>query len=452
MKTFKQFISSVKSVYDTISNKLRSALNSLGFGDTTVIRLSSGIIREEAGEQAKWGFYTEYVTGAELLSLMHKSKLNIEYNGKTGSAAVRSIVNFGETYLKDMKAVFAKKYKNAAAAAANAETKPAKETKLKTLEKNKTEHKKEEERARLSGVALGSTIFEDAIKDSPDLNFLTFKVVLTGDSEKGKSKADIVLHVLKDKKEIVKKKIMASLKSYKGKANISLAGNTPTSFFAALGMPLTSTALKDNKHLQNCRAFVWRAFYNDDLKSVKGAYGTEVYNAVKPLFKKKFRHQKGVSFSNHKSNKAEGKILTAGAKAQGLKQMKLFHKTFTKEYRGSRKKIVNKKMLELLGFVEGEEFYMASGNYKEVKVTSSKSSTEYIKLMDQLQGEFEIVIDAPKETNTSTMNMFLKDPDGDTLVKGNLAFGATASKGNTRITSFINFAGFESKDAVYGYY
>ena len=75
--------------------------------------------------------------------------------------------------------------------------------------------KSEIDRMDKSGKILAENIFDDIRTNGEDLAFLTFDIELTGDSAKGKSKADLVLTISKDTKEQIIDKIEVSLKAYK---------------------------------------------------------------------------------------------------------------------------------------------------------------------------------------------------------------------------------------------
>jgi len=410
MKTFKQFISSVKSVYERVANKIRSGLNSLGFGEKITIDISSGIIYEAKNDFSKLGYYSEFVAATHLLTLLHKSKYKIKYEGKRANGAVNSSSVFAKQYKKD---------------------------KLSTS--SKTEIKTQE----AAGKALAKILYEDAISVSDDVAFLTFELVLTGDSEKGKSKTDIKLIITKDKGSLVVDQINASLKVYK-KYNVSLLGTSVSSYFDNMGMTLTKYMSDKIQKQQSLRRFVWQAYQNDELRTVKTEYGKEVWKAIKPMFKTKFKKDPKKNLSSHTPT-AEQKILINNADRElGRQRLITFKKTFDKEYK-KNKKAVNKKMLEKLGFSKGEDFYMAVVTTNGIEVLSSRTSDSYKNLIEKLYGKFDLSIIISDKSKTG-ITLFFKDSKGVEILKVSLSFGFSSHTTTTRITSFANFSSLK-KDA-----
>ena len=198
-------IAKIKSLFSYLKEKIKNLLD-LSFGQKKSIRIDLSKIRSEILSEgvelkSRIGYYAEYTTAYNLALLIEKN------GGNLTTARSRPL------YLKKMM--------------------NQKKESILSLELNPSDKKKmPEELSRMesSGLILSQTIFEDIRLNEQDYNALQFDIELTGDSQKGSSKADLILTVGKMTKKEIVDRIFASLKAYKT-AEINLSNNTPISFF-----------------------------------------------------------------------------------------------------------------------------------------------------------------------------------------------------------------------------
>lgn len=413
MIKFKDFIQKIKTLYSRAIALIKAGLSRLGFGQSVSIKLSDGKLTEmaDAGQQSKLGYYSEYITASELLRLLNDNNLKCEFQGSSKKAAVNKCAKHANDYLKILNDITSQ---------------------LDGSSKDK--FISEIGRQEINGKKMAESIYNDAIVVSDDLAFLNFEVVLTGDALKGENKADVVLNITKDSKKDVVDSIMASLKSYKS-WNVNLSNTTIMSFFANLGIPLKGNIANKMKLHQNIRAEIWKYYKANDFKSVSANYGPKVAKVVKPMFDGQGRKT---------ATQKDKDTLQQAYLTYSDIFLKDFIRTFDGLYK-KNKKSVNEKMLELLGFDNSDDFYLAVGNAKNVKVLSNRTSDSYKELVEQLNKNYNLKITYnPK--NTSTMTVEFNDPKGNNLIKGTLAFGKTGSTGSTKINYFVDFSKFK-KDA-----
>ena len=276
--------------------------------------------------------------------------------------------------------------------------------------------KSEVDRMASAGSAMASQIWNDMVVHGEDFKLLTFDIQLTGDSEKGVSKADLVLNITKDNEKVVVDKICASLKAYKSSA-INLSNST----FISLIKTLFYDA--DANLPSRSEEFIIR-FTKD--------YGS------KADMNKLYGHQNII-----------GTLLKTGVtKDDARKEAKLTHgevialiaKIFHTYY-PAHKKEINERMLKMLGFDGEDDFYAAIGEAGKQKVVSSRKSKELQAMLKKLSQDFTLEVSRNGTTNNA--NILFKAPNGDIITKANITFadtGGASPQGKTN--AFVNFKDF----------
>lgn len=274
-------------------------------------------------------------------------------------------------------------------------------------------------RATMAATAIGTQMWADVLTTATDLPFLTFDIELAGESQKGKSKADLILRVTKDNEETVIDTIMASLKVYKT-ANINLAN---TSFIS-----LIKKLFYDERHPIQSRSVTVEDFIAQFTKD----YGAE----MKAELEKLYQHQQLISREMERGRtKEKARKL---AKLSHPDVIDLIVRIFHSNYTGRRKSNINQRFLKLLGFDGGEDFYAAIGTRK-IRVLSSRQSEGFQRLMDALKTKFTITIERNKNTNNALVSVI--GPDDEIVLRGTLTFadsGGSAAAGKTNF--FVDFS------------
>jgi hypothetical protein len=408
IKDFRTFLNEgkigkfLKKAKSGLSSFIKKIISSLGFGQTKKIQLSSMNEKVTSGMQAQLGYYSEYVTAQEIIRSLMSDNLSVSLNGSKSnpkSAIDKKVSEYRNTILT-------------------------------------IDPKLEDEVARMEqqGYQMGQSIYSDAIISSDDLILIHFNVILTGDSLKGKNKADVVVEITKqDTKEVIDN-IMASLKAYKG-WKINLANNTLTSFFTNLGVKLDSKSAEKLNHLQSVRARLWRFYVNDDFKGLKKSYGSKVASAVKPMFKTKY--EKGTEpTAQHK------KFIKAGHDVIQKDISNYFVGLLKNEYK-KNKLGINKNILSLLGFDGTDDFYLAVKQRNKISVLSNRTSPMYKKLIEQIQSDFELVI-RYKEKSPSIIYIDFYDVNKNKILNSEISVGQTASVGQSRTNWKVDFSQFKA--------
>lgn len=279
-------------------------------------------------------------------------------------------------------------------------------------------------RADAAAHALGLQIWTDIEELATDFVFLTFNITLSGDSEKGKSKADIILRVTKDTPEKAILTVAASLKVYKT-AQINLAN---TSFIS-----LIKKLFYDVNHPIQARNVTTEEF----ITQLVGDYG----ESTRPLLKKLWSWQTLIS-----REMGRGKT-----KAQARKLAKLSHpqvislilKIFNEHYRAKYKTKINARFLKLLGFGDTEDFYAAIGSRGVPRVLSSRSSQEFQSLLKAFRSSFTISLE--RNPGTNNIRVIVYDNRNTELLHGTITFADSGGKSAAGKTNFfINFKPFLS--------
>lgn len=384
------FLKPLKSLFTTIVEKVRNAINSLSFGSKTSVRINMNMLKEaEIDLKSHMGYYSEFVTGYELSKLIEKAGGNLTTERSKPSV---------------LKAQMLQKKKEIMTAELNAKSKKALPGEMSRMES--------------SGAALAKYLFEDMILNGNDYNTLQFDIHLTGVEAKGISKSDLVLTIGKMNKREIVDRISASLKAYKS-ANINLANKT----FMSL--------VKD-------------LFYDE------GSFDTKKSDVFIQKFAKDFGSKKDLERLYELQNIIKAQMVKGKTKDAARKVAKKTHGEvielivgiFNRYYKNN-KEVVNKRVLKILGLDSEEDFYAAIGDKKQT-VISSRRSKELTKMLEQLQEEFTLVLERNKETNNA--NIIFKSPTGQIILDGNITFtdtGGDNPQGKTN--AFIKMGAFTKK-------
>ena len=181
LKSIPRFLSKLKK---TIS----SLLSRLKFGRKVSIKIGAGNIMEQIDLKSRLGYLSEYSTAMELAKVLEQNGVRVTDRS--------SVANTTKIYNQ-------------------------KKSDLIKLNAPRSEIARQES----AGKVMGQQIFNDIIINAEDLPLLTFDIEMTGDSGKGKTKADLILNITKDSKKVVVDRVMASLKAYKS-ASINLSNST----------------------------------------------------------------------------------------------------------------------------------------------------------------------------------------------------------------------------------
>jgi hypothetical protein len=369
---------SLLGLYQSIVGKVKTAFASLGFGNKVSIKIPMPV-QEKVDLKSRLGYFSEYATGAALAKIIQ------DHGGRLTPHSTEASM---------MKSYVQKKHEVESLGA----------------------EKSEVDRMASAGSAMASQIWNDIVMNGTDLPFLTFDIQLTGDSEKGVSKADLVLNITKDNEKVVVDKICASLKAYKSSA-INLSNST----FISLIKTLFYDA--DANLPSRSEEFIIR-FTKD--------YGS------KADMNKLYGHQNII-----------GTLLKTGVtKDDARKEAKLTHgevieliaKIF-RTYYPAHKKEINERMLKMLGFDGEDDFYAAIGEAGKQKVVSSRKSKELQAMLKKLSQDFTLTV--ARNGTTNNANILFNAPNGDIITKANITFadtGGASPQGKTN--AFVNFKDF----------
>ena len=263
-----------------------------------------------------------------------------------------------------------------------------------------------------AGMKLAEAVFEDIVLGGNDYPALEFDIKLTGDLEKGVSKSDLILTVRKLSKEEIIDQINASLKAYKT-GQINLSNSTFMSLFSKLFYDIPPHPSK----------FIEK-FAKDfgSAKELKRLY--DLQNIIKTEM------AKGAS-------KIEAR---KKAKDTHIEVIELIIKIFESSYKKNKQEI-NKRMIKMLGFDGGDDFYAAIGKTGSQKVVSSRKSKEMKKMLKKLEQNFELSI--KRNGRTKNADILFLGPDGDIITSASLTFTDTGGKSaQGKTNAFVNIGKF----------
>jgi hypothetical protein len=267
-----------------------------------------------------------------------------------------------------------------------------------------------------AGAIIAKQIFEDVIVKDEDLLLLTFDINLTGDSGKGVTKADLILTVTKDSEKVVVDKIVASLKAYKS-ASINLSNST----FISLIKTLFYDADADISGSTEKFILKFAKDYGSE-KDLRQLY--DYQNIIGTEMKK----GKSKEDARKKAKKTHGDVIEIIAK--------IFQKYYPKH-----KKVMNERVLRMLGFDGEDDFYAAIGEAGKQKIISSRKSEELQRMISQLSKNFTLTVKRNGKTNNA--NILFIAPNGEVITKANITFadtGGPSAQGKTN--AFVDFKKF----------
>ena len=367
----------ITSVFQSLLNKIRDLFSSLKFGKSQSVKITMPELSEAVDLKSRLGYLSEYATGAALAHLIHGKGLRLTKRSD---------------HTKMMNEYVDKRVEVA----------------------NLGAEKSEIDRMEHAGYNMANQIWADIQTNGEDLALLTFDIELTGDSAKGESKADLVLTITKDSKEVIIDRIVASLKAYKS-ATINLSNSTFISLLKTI-------------------------FYDSE--------------AQLPTRSEEFIVKFAADFGSHADmmklyelqNIIGAKMATGLSKDQARAHAKTTHgdviaiiaKIF-KTYYPKHKKEINERVLKMLGLDGDDDFYAAIGEAGKQKVISSRKSKELQQMIAELSKGFELTIERNGTTNNA--NMIFKSPNGKTIInKLNITFADTGgAKPQGKTNAFMNF-------------
>jgi len=375
LKSIPRFLSKLKK---TIS----SLLSRLKFGRKVSIKIGAGNIMEQIDLKSRLGYLSEYSTAMELAKVLEQNGVRVTDRS--------SVANTTKIYNQ-------------------------KKSDLIKLNAPRSEIARQES----AGKVMGQQIFNDIIINAEDLPLLTFDIEMTGDSGKGKTKADLILNITKDSKKVVVDRVMASLKAYKS-ASINLSNSTFISLIKTLFYDDVGSLPKKSEE------FVLK-FGKD--------YGSE--EDLKELLR--FQNIIGTEMAAGADKAAARKV----AKSTHGDVIAIISKIF-KDHYPKHKKEINERMLKMLGFDGEDDFYAAIGEAGKQQVISSRNSPELKKMIQKLMAGFDLTVERNGSTNNA--NILFKGSDGTVITKANITFADTGGKNaQGKTNAFINFKDFISK-------
>ena len=341
--------------------------------------INNDYLNEDIDTKSRLGYYSEYTTAYNLAVILNDNGANLT----TERSQVAYLKNLMLSKKRDLIKVEA----------------PSKEI----------------ERMESAGVVMAKSIFEDIRLKGNDFNALQFDIQLTGDSEKGASKSDLILTVGKMSKKEIVDRINASLKAYVT-PNINLSNSTFVSFI--------KTLFYDNLKTKNTEEFIE--------KFAKEYGSTEDLRKLYSL-----QNIIGTKISKGSTKESARKY----AKTTHGDVIELMIKIFNTHYK-KHKEEVNSRMLKMLGFDSDEDFYAAIGKTNKQKTISSRKSEEMRNMFEELRKGFTLIMERNGTTNNA--NIYFKSLDGTTILnQANITFadtGGTKPQGKTN--AFVNLRKF----------
>lgn len=377
MKTYNQLILelNLKSILTSALIKIKSLFSGLKFGQTKSITLNFKPINEEVDLKSRLGYYSEYTTAYQLSLKIKEAGGNLT-TSRSNPITLKQQMIAKKADLVKVKA-------------------PADEIK----------------RMETAGEKMADQIFKDIVLNGEDFNVLQFDIHLTGDSEKGISKSDLVLTVGKMNKIEVVDRINASLKAYKS-GNINLSNSTFVSFI--------KTLFYDTVETKNTEQFIEKF-----AKDYGSSEDLKVIHNLQNIIKTKM--DKGASKEDARKY----------AKTTHGTVIGLIVKIFNTHYKKNKDEI-NQRMLKMLGFDGEDDFYAAIGEVGKQKVVSSRKSKEMQQMLSDLHKGFNLTVERNGTTNNA--NIVFKSLDGTTIInQANITFADTGGANpQGKTNAFVN--------------
>jgi hypothetical protein len=372
----------LRSLISLAATKIKSLFAGLKFGQKKSIKLSLSSMNEEVDLKSRLGYYSEYTTAYHLALNIQQAGGNLTTE-RSNPTVLKQQMDSKRSDLIKVKA-------------------PALELK----------------RMETAGESMAKQIFNDMILNGEDFNTLQFDIHLTGDSEKGKSKADLVLTVGKMTKMEIVDRINASLKAYKS-PSINLSNSTFVSFI--------KTLFYDSVDTKNTEAFMEK-FAKDygSSEDLRKLYSLQ--NIIKT---------KMTSGASKEAARKHAKT-THGA------VIELIIKIFNTHYKKNKEQI-NSRMLKMMGFDGEDDFYAAIGKAGSQKVVSSRKSKEMQQMLADLKKGFTLTVERNGTTNNA--NILFKSLDGSVIInQANITFADTGGDNpQGKTNAFVNIGKYAGK-------
>lgn len=387
MTSFKSYLifeSKLKQIYQFLSDKIKNLFSKLGFGEKKSITinldsLKEDIMLETVDIKSRLGYYSEYVTAYELSMLLKKNRANL--------TTERSQPNY-------LKSLMLEKKKELVSLKASSD---------------------EIIRMETAGSVMAKSIFNDIVLNGNDYNALQFDIELTGVSEKGSSKSDLVLTVGKMTKKEIVDRINASLKAYK-EPTINLSNSTFISFI--------KTLFYDDDKSKNTEEFIEKF-----AKDYGSAEDLKKLYALQNIIGTKMSKGETKESARKYSKTIHGEVI------------EILSKVFRTHYK-KHKEEVNARMLKVLGFDGSDDFYAAIGKAGKQKIVSSRQSKEMQQMLEDLRNGFELIMERNGKTNNA--NIYFKSIDGTKIInQANITFTDTGGdKPQGKTNAFVNIGKF----------
>lgn len=371
----------LSNIFNSIVKRFKSLLTSLGFGKQISMKIDipNEVLNEDVDLKSRLGYLSEYACAVSLSKLIKDKGLRLSTRSNP------------KKFAEDFQA-------------------------KKKIVKSLGAPQSEIDRMITAGEIISKQIFEDVILKSEDILLLTFDITLTGDSGKGVTKADLIMTVSKDSEKVVVDKIVASLKAYKS-ASINLSNSTFISLIKTLFYDADADISGSTEKFISRFAKDYGS--EDDLRQLydyQNIIGTEM------------KKGKSKEEARKKAKKTHGDVIEIIAK--------IFQKYYPKH-----KKVMNERVLRMLGFDGEDDFYAAIGEAGKQKIISSRKSKELQKMISQLSKNFTLTIKRNGDTNNA--NILFIAPNGDIITKANITFadtGGPSAQGKTN--AFVDFKKF----------
>lgn len=376
---------SIRKMFKGFLSLLKKAVGKLNFGKKVSIKLTPYVVVKEdtVDMKSRMGYLAEYSTAWYLSQQLEQKKLRI--TPRTASSST------GATYKSKISDI-----------------------------KRLGGDAKELQRMDEAGRAMASQIMLDIAQHTEDTMLLVFDLEMTGDSGKGKTKADLILNITKDDKSTIVDRVMASLKAYKT-SNINLSNSTFVSFIKTLFYDDPSSLPRDTLEfiIQFGKDFRGSQEDMNNLYDLQTIIGSGIKGGM---------------------SKAEAR---KAAKTTHGDVIEVMCRIFDRHYKRNKAEI-DARMLKMIGFDGDDDFYAAVGVPGKMGVISSRASVELKKLMIEIHKGFDLSMKRNGQTSNALVEFL--SPDGTKLVSASVTFADTGGKYPSGKTNFwFNYKEFVNK-------
>lgn len=412
MKKFREYtdeldegvLDSLRGVVRDIGNKAKVAvrkfgamikrtLGKLGFGQRTKISLNFATGGRQLNEAAKdkldlksrMGYYSEFCTALELAKIIDGAGANLV------GMSLRDLETHRNNYKKDKLMC--------------RECDFGRDTKKVPAEAKRMED---------SGVGLAKSIWNDITQNATDLQVTDFEVVLTGESGKGVTKADIELFAYKKNTREVVDHIEASLKAYKD-WNINVSNSTFTSWVINLLAP-------------DIGGFQTKATVESKVTEFIKRFGLE--KQMRRIQELQSGEQSPAKLKKTIGREAAKKMVDDEGVYMEVRNLMI--DVFEKNY-NKRKAEINENFMKLLGFDGADDLYLAVQKKAggDVAVLSSRTSKGFNEILESMKKDFDIEFEkSDRKVNTSVTFK----SRGTVLFKSNFGF-----RDLDKVSQFVSF-------------